>query len=89
MIWHEGTRDLMDPLLAGGAALVAHGTELRPNDGVSTVESARWGRFRGCIPADHLDQVGQINDEGPDRRTGFDYLRFYRNIAFELAEMGY
>jgi len=89
MIWHEGTRDLMDPLLAGGAALVAHGTELRPNDGVSTVESAHWGTFRGCIPADHLDQVGQISDEGPDRRTGFDYLRFYRNIAFELAEMGY
>lgn len=86
---HEGKRDVMDPLLVGGAIFVAHGTELRPNDGVSTVESARWGRFRGCIPADHLDQVGQINDRRPDRRTGFDYIRFYRNIAYDLSAMGF
>ncbi len=82
-------RDIMDPLLAGGAIFVAHGSELRPNDGVATVEGAHWGRFRGCIPADHLDQVGQINDRRPDRRTGFDWIRFYRNIAYELAAMGY
>lgn len=82
-------RDVMDPLLVASAAMVAHGTELRPNDGVATVESAIWGNFRGCIPADHLDQVGQIRDEGPDRRTGFDYLRFYRNIAFDLAALGF
>lgn len=87
--WHEGERDVMDPLLVGGAAFVAHGSELRPNDGVSTVESAHWGRFRGCIPADHLDQVGQISDRRPNRRTGFDYIRFYRNVAYELASMGY
>lgn len=89
ILWHEGKRDVMDPLLVGGAAFTAHGTDLRPNDGVSTVESAHWGVFRGCIPADHLDQVGQIRDRTPDRRTGFDYLRFYRNLAFELAAMGY
>ena len=45
--------------------------------------------FRGCIPADHLDQVGQVRDEGANRRTGFDFIRFYRNIAFDLAAMGY
>jgi triacylglycerol lipase len=56
---------------------------------VSTVESAKWGKFRGCIPADHLDQVGQINDRRPDRHTGFDFVRFYRNIAFDLAARGY
>lgn len=89
ILWHEGRRDVMDPLLVGGAAFVAHGTELRPNDGVSTVQSAKWGRFRGCIPADHLDQVGQVKDKGSDRRTGFDYLRFYRTLAYELAAMGY
>ncbi len=89
MLWHDGQRDVMDPLLVAGAAIVAHGAELRPNDGVSTVESSHWRRFRGCIPADHLDQVGQIDDRPPDCRTGFDYIRFYRNIAFELAAMGF
>ena len=86
---HEGTVDRMDALLVGAAAFVAHGTELRPNDGVATVESSKWGRFRGCYPGDHLDAAGQINDDGPDPRTGFDYLRFYRNLAFDLAAQGY
>ncbi|MBL4687948.1 MAG: hypothetical protein JKY37_25380 [Nannocystaceae bacterium] len=89
LLRHEGTRDRMDPLLTGAAAFVAHGLELRPNDGVSTVESSKWGLFRGCIPADHLDAAGQIGDEGPDRHTGFEYLRFYRNLAFDLAARGF
>lgn len=89
MLRHEGTVDRMDALLVGAAGIVAHGLELRPNDGVSTVESSKWGRFRGCYPGDHLDAAGQIGDEGPDPRTGFDYLRFYRNLAFDLAEQGY
>jgi triacylglycerol lipase len=75
--------------LSTNAPFVAHGLELLPNDGLSTVESAKWGLFRGCIPADHLDQVGQRDDEPPDRRTGFDYLRFYRNLAFDLAQRGF
>ncbi len=86
---HEGTIDRMDALLVGAAGFVAHGTQLRPNDGVCTVESAKWGRFRGCYPGDHLDAAGQINDGGPDPRTGFDHLRFYRNLAFDLAAQGY
>ena len=86
---HPGTHDVMDPLLVGAAGFVAHGLQLRPNDGVSTVESAKYGLFRGCIPADHLDEAGQIDDVGADHRTGFDYLRFYRNVAFDLAARGF
>ncbi|MCR9162560.1 MAG: esterase/lipase family protein [Nannocystaceae bacterium] len=86
---HEGKRDRMDALLVGAAGFVAHGLELRPNDGVATVESAKWGRFRGCYPGDHLDAAGQINDHGADPRTGFDYIRFYRNLAFDLAAQGF
>lgn len=89
LFWHEGRRDVMDALLAPAAPFIAHGDELRPNDGVATVESAKWGEFRGCIPADHLDQVGQIRDHGTNRRTGFDFIRFYRYIASDLADMGY
>ena len=62
-------------------ALVVAGSSLRPHDGVVTVESARWGAFRGCIPADHFDETDEILD--PD--TGFDLVQFYRDIARELA----
>jgi triacylglycerol lipase len=86
---YRSRRDVMDATLAGGASLVAHGAELRPNDGMVTVESAKWGEFQGCIPADHLDEVGQPGDDGPNRRTGFDHKRFYRNVAFGLARKGF
>jgi triacylglycerol lipase len=85
MYRHEDTNDAMDALLVGGAAFVAHGLDLLPNDGVSTVRSARFGEFMGCFPADHLDQVGQIDDEGTDAVTGFDYQRLYLRIAEDLA----
>jgi triacylglycerol lipase len=82
--WHfsDDARDHMDARLVLGAALVAHGTALLPNDGMATVASAQWGDFRGCVPADHYDEVGQV---GPQRATGFDAMNFYRTIAFELT----
>lgn len=89
LLAHPGRADAMHPTLVPMAALTAHGLELRPNDGMATVESAKWGAFRGCIPADHLDEVGQVRRVGPDRRTGFDHLRFYRTMVFELAAMGF
>lgn len=94
MMRHPGTVDPMDPLLWSSAAFVGHFNPLHPsqadpNDGVSTVESAKWGNFRGCFPADHLDAVGQINDDLVDKDTGFAYIRFYRNIAYDLAARGF
>ena len=85
MYRHDDERDKMDALLVGGAAFVAHGLDATPNDGVSTVESSIFGEFMGCYPADHLDQVGQINDEGTDPDTGFNYQRLYLYIAEDLA----
>lgn len=89
LLRHPRRADALDPTLVPMAVLTAHGAELRPNDGMATVESAKWGTFRGCVPADHLDEVGQVRDQGMDRRTGFDHLRFYRTIAFDLASRGY
>lgn len=66
--------------------VVGHGG-VDANDGVATVASAKHGVFRGCIPADHMDEVGQIQDTF-DPATGWDHLRFYRNVAFELAARG-
>ncbi|MDB4942912.1 MAG: Lipase precursor [Labilithrix sp.] len=78
-----GIRDAMDLSLVPAAAFVAHGTALLPNDGMVTVESAKWGIFKGCIPADHLDEVGQPKDRA-HVLTGFDHLVFYRKIASSL-----
>jgi triacylglycerol lipase len=90
-LWHKGRADCMDPLLTAMAGFVAHGSELLPNDGLVTVESAKLGTFRGCVPADHADEIGQFHDKpySANVRTGFDYIRFYRNLAYELAEQGF
>jgi triacylglycerol lipase len=81
--------DTMDAQLAPNAPFVAHGLRLTPNDGMATVESSKWGHFNGCIPADHLDEVGQPRHDQRNQRTGFDHLRFYRNVAFDLARRGW
>jgi triacylglycerol lipase len=80
--------DMVHPTLVPLTAVVAH-IDMRPNDGMATVAGAKWGKFRGCIPADHLDEVGYPNSNKPDPRTRFSHVRFYRNIAFELAARGY
>ena len=59
-----------------------------PNDGLATVASAKWGTFRGCIPADHIEQLGQHSLPDVNVRTGFDIARFYTNVAGDLAEQG-
>ncbi len=61
----------------------------KPNDGLITVESAMWGRFRGCIPADHIDEVGHILQMAPDPISGFDHLHFYLNMARFLRAEGF
>jgi triacylglycerol lipase len=59
-----------------------------PSDGMVSVASARWGTFRGCIPADHYDVIGQIGHVVADVKTGFDASRFYLWVASDLAEKG-
>jgi triacylglycerol lipase len=80
-----GIRDGMDATLVPAAGFVAHGIELRPNDGMVTVESAKWGKFMGCIPADHLDEVGQPK-QGTHPLTGFNHVEFYRKMASSLDD---
>lgn len=61
----------------------------KPNDGLVTVQSARWGTFMQCVPADHMSEVGQINLSGPDPRSGFDHLQFWRSIVSRVRGYGY
>jgi triacylglycerol lipase len=59
-----------------------------PSDGMVSVASAKWGVFRGCIPADHYDVIGQIGHTTRDGQSGFDAPRFYAWIASDLAGRG-
>jgi triacylglycerol lipase len=77
---------ITNPQLILSAAVVGHGLGggAKPNDGMVMVESAKWGKFMGCVPADHLDEVGQPSHDGPNFWSRFDHIRFYRRIAFGL-----
>jgi triacylglycerol lipase len=86
-----GRADWMTGILVKIAGAVAHGFELRPNDGLVTIDNARLegSAWLGCLPADHADEIGQFDPDGPDPTTGFDHVRYYRNLAFDLAANGY
>jgi len=60
-----------------------------PNDGLVTVASAKWGTFRGCVAADHMEQLGQHDLPDVNVRTGFDVARFYADLAADLARSGF
>src|SRR5262249_4770719 len=54
----QGAADWMTGSLVPVAEFVAHGIRHKfPNDGVVRVSSSRWGRFRGCVLADHMGVV--------------------------------
>jgi triacylglycerol lipase len=59
-----------------------------PNDGLVTVESARWGRFLGCLPADHIDEVGQVLGDSPGLGNDWDHRQFYADVVALLRERG-
>lgn len=53
------------------------------NDGLVTLASARWGQWRGALPADHLSLVGWQFMDGARRH--FDPLVFYAKLIDDLA----
>ncbi|MCW7754301.1 triacylglycerol lipase [Desulfobotulus sp. H1] len=62
------------------------------NDGLVSVESAKWGKFRGVQEGawyspgcDHLNIVGMLLGITP----GFHAPQFYKNIAADLKARGY
>lgn len=75
--------DPVDPIfLASGIYLSGlNPFDLTLNDGLITVESARWGTFLGCVPADHLDEVGLFFDSGAGLLDGFDHLKLMRDLV--------
>lgn len=86
---NSGTADKVHFTLKPLYPVAAKGFQGLINDGMITVASSKWGNFRGCIPADHMDEVGQYRNDGPNPHTGFDHLLWYRTMAFDLASRGY
>lgn len=92
--WGNSDRiDLLDPLLAVAIPAFAltspNPLSPVPNDGLVSVASSRWGNFLGCVPADHLDEVGQIGHLLPDLISGFDHRDLYRRLARTLHSDGF
>ena len=74
--------DLVEPAL-----LLTHqylGGFRVPNDGLVPVAACIWGRFLGCLPADHFDQIGQIGG-----LSDFDFRGFYVEHARFLRSEGH
>lgn len=89
--WMQGyatETDPMDPLFSLAAQIVG-GDGDAANDGLVRVRDARRGQFWGCIPADHLDEVGQLFGDAPGGANSFDHKRFYRDLVAEIRSRGY
>lgn len=83
-VWPKPSRvDSMDPLLVG-AGMYLSGIDIfhpRANDGIVPTDSMPWGTFLGCVPADHLDEIGQIADLLPNLISGFNHKELYRKLV--------
>ena len=55
-----------------------------PNDGMVSVESAKWGEWLGVLNTDHYGMIGQ-----PMGLTNFDYLSFFLSEAKRLEKAGF
>jgi triacylglycerol lipase len=81
---HPLDLDVTQAALAPLAIFLEEG-QLKVNDGLVTVQSAKWGTFQQCVPADHLKEVGQL---GP-AASSFDHLQLFRDIAARVRKAGF
>lgn len=86
----HGEKDPVDPLMSVTEAMIDGGFgQNDPNDGLVRVADARWGEFWGCVPADHMDEVGQLVGDSPGLANGFDHEEMFSDIVKELRKKGY
>jgi triacylglycerol lipase len=76
--------DVTQAALAPLAIFLEEG-RLLVNDGLVTVDSAKWGKFQQCLPADHLKEVGQLAPVA----SSFDHLQLFRDIVARVRLAGY
>ena len=86
--WIEKWNGNLDPCNAA-LALLAVAMTGTINDGLVPLASAKHGTFLGCLPADHLDEIGQILGQPPGLGNSFDYLDFWTSLAHWIRAQGY
>jgi triacylglycerol lipase len=59
------------------------------NDGLVRVMDSKKGRFLGCIPADHLDEIGHLLGDEPGLFNDFDHRQFYVDLVAWLRAEGH
>ncbi|MCU0656185.1 MAG: alpha/beta fold hydrolase [Polyangiaceae bacterium] len=81
--------DGLEPLLTV-PGLILDGLDLtpEPHDGLVMVESARWGQFLGCVPADHFDEIGHLFGDKAGLVNDWDHLDFYVELVKLLRQKG-
>ena len=80
----DNNGEIIDPLFA-----IVHGflvLAVGDNDGLVPVDSAQWGDYQGVVPADHMDEVGQIADVF---NPAFDHKDFFLGEIRRLAALGH
>lgn len=82
--------DPVDGLLAVTEAYLDGGLgQPDANDGLVRVKDARWGTFLGCVPADHLDEVGQLFGDSPGLGNSFKHKPLYVELVKYLRAQGF
>ena len=76
--------DAAQPALVPLAIFLEEG-QLKVNDGLVTVESAKWGTFEQCVPADHLKEVGHL----APMAASFDHVQMFRDIVARIRKAGF
>ena len=85
----EDALDTTDTLFLVPEAILSDGIfSQHPNDALVRVEDARRGEFLGCVPADHLDEVGQLLGDDPGLGNDWDHLQFYGDLVAYLRDRG-
>lgn len=87
---YDSDNDPIDPLLSVFGLILNgdDGFHPIPNDGLVTVPSSRHGTFLGCIPADHLDEIGHVLGDSPGAFNDFDHYQFYRGLVAFIRAAG-
>lgn len=86
----QGKLDPVDPLLSVFEVILGGGLGTPyPNDGLVRVEDSKRGEFWGCIPADHLDEVGQLLGDSPGLGNAWKHQEFYAAIVAELRKRNF
>lgn len=76
-----GCGDSLDPLLLFSYQTIAG--IAGPNDGLVPESSAKWGEYLGLVPADHIDEIGQIAGV---TSLDYDHVEFFRQNARMLRD---